>query len=136
MKQTYKILIASFTCLLLGGVCLNAQISIKGKVRDAGSGDDLIGASVLRVQGDGGALTNYEGEFNLKVESLPVTIKISYTGYQSQDLLVTDPAQKIDVRLKEASILMEEAVVVGQRIDDKQKAAPLTVENMDAIAIV
>lgn len=135
MKQTYKTLIAIFLCLMLGGTWLNAQISIKGKVRDAESGDDLIGASIVLVNGEGGALTNYDGEFLLKVETLPVTLKIAYTGYEAQELQVTDAAQKIDVRLSTASIIMEEAIVVGQRIDDKLKAAPLTVENLDAIAI-
>ncbi len=135
MKQTYKTLTASLFCLLFCGTWLVAQITIKGKVRDAESGDDLIGASVTLVNGTGGALTNYEGEFILKAEAYPVTLKIAYTGYDSQELEVRDAAQKIDIRLSTASIVMEEAVVVGQRIDDKQKAAPLTVENLDAIAI-
>ncbi|MFN0173693.1 MAG: TonB-dependent receptor domain-containing protein [Saprospiraceae bacterium] len=135
MKQTYKTLTASLLCVLLGGAWLNAQISIKGKVRDAVSGDDLIGASVVLVNGGGGALTNYDGEFILKAEAFPVKIRFSYTGYEPLELEVTDAAQKVDVRLSAASIIMEEAIVVGQRIDDKQKAAPLTVENMDAIAI-
>ncbi|MDX1911116.1 MAG: TonB-dependent receptor plug domain-containing protein, partial [Saprospiraceae bacterium] len=85
--------------------------------------------------GAGGGLTNYEGEFSIKVDALPVTLKISYTGYEPQEVVVSESSQKIDIRLSTASIVMEEALVVGQRIDDKQKAAPLTVENLDAIAI-
>jgi len=135
MKQTYKILTASLFCLFIGSTWLNAQISIKGKVRDAESGDDLIGVSVVLANGTGGTLTNYEGEFNLKADAFPANLKISFTGYEAQELVVNDAAQKIDVRLTTASIIMEEAIVVGQRIDDKQKAAPLTVENLDAIAI-
>ncbi len=135
MKQTYKTLIVSFFFLLCCGAWLNAQIIIKGKVRDAESGDDLIGASVVLANGGGGVLTNYNGEFNLKAEAFPVIIKVSYTGYEAQELEVKDAVQKIDVRLSVVSILMEAAVVVGQRIDDKLKSAPLTVENMDAIAI-
>jgi iron complex outermembrane receptor protein len=135
MKQIYKTFIAGFLGLFLLGTGLHAQTSIKGKVRDAESGDDIIGASVVLVNGNGGALTNYEGEFTLKVQSFPVTIKISYTGYEAQEIEVKDATQKIDLRLSAASIVMEEAIVVGQRIGDKQKAAPLTIENMDALAI-
>jgi len=135
MKQTYKILFASLFCLLFCSSWLSAQISIKGKVRDAETGEDIIGASVGLVNTTGGTLTNYEGEFVLKVESLPVTLKIAYTGYELLELEVKDAAQKIEVRLATSSIIMDEAIVVGQRIDDKLKAAPLTVENMDAIAI-
>jgi len=135
MKQTYKTLTASLFCLLFCGTWLVAQITIKGKVRDAEGGDDLIGASVTLVNGTGGALTNYDGEFNIKVDAYPAILKISYTGYDAQEVEVRDAAQKIDIRLSTASIVMEEAIVVGQRIGDKQKAAPLTIENMDALAI-
>lgn len=135
MKQIYKTLMVSAFYAVVFSHGLIAQISIKGKVRDAESGDDLIGASVTMLNHGGGALTNYEGFFSVKVETLPVTLKIAYTGYDAVELTVNDPAQKIDVRLRTASIIMEEAIVVGQRIDDKLKAAPLTVENLDAIAI-
>ncbi|HLP95107.1 MAG TPA: TonB-dependent receptor [Saprospiraceae bacterium] len=134
MKQIYATITLLLFSLIFGHI-LHAQVTLKGKVRDAETGDDLIGASVVPTNAQGGALTDYEGAFVLKVEKLPVTIKISYTGYEPQELNVTDLAQKIDIRLSTASIVMEEAVVVGQRIDDKQKAAPLTVENMDALAI-
>jgi outer membrane receptor protein involved in Fe transport len=135
MEQIYKILTASLFCLLFGCVCLDAQITLKGKVRDAETGDDLIGASIVLVNGEGGALTNYDGEFSLKVEALPTTLRFSYTGYEAAEVEVTEENQTLNVRLSSSSIIMEEALVVGQRVDDKQKAAPLTVENLDAIAI-
>lgn len=135
MKQHYKILISSFLCILFSAAGLQAQITLKGKVRDADSGEDLIGATVTVVGVTGGTLTNYEGEFFLKVESVPVKIKISYTGYESKEMEVSSASERLDIRLTSSSIVMEEAVIVGQRVDDKQKAAPLTVENLDAIAI-
>ena len=135
MEQIYKILTASLFCLFFGCVCLDAQVTLKGKVRDAETGDDLIGASIALVNGEGGTLTNYDGEFSLKVESLPTTLRFSYTGYEAIEVEVTNENQTLNVRLSSASIVMEEAIVVGQRVDDKQRAAPLTVENMDAIAI-
>lgn len=135
MKKIYKISIACVLGLLFVSNLLTAQINIKGKIRDAESGDDIIGASVVLANAPGGALTNYEGVFLLKVDALPVSIKISYTGYESQTIEVTDADQKIEVKLATSSIIMEEAIVLGQRIDDKQKAAPLTIENLDAIAI-
>lgn len=135
MKQIYKTLTSSILCLLVCGTWLNAQVTVKGKVRDAETGDELIGASIALSDGSGGTLTNYDGEFSLKVDALPVTLKVSYTGYEAQTLTITDAAKRLDVRMSTASLIMEEAIVVGQRIDDKQKAAPLTIENMDAIAI-
>jgi outer membrane receptor protein involved in Fe transport len=135
MKYHYKITILSLICLGVLPVFLAAQVTIKGKVRDAESGEDLIGATIVAKGVSGGAQTNYEGAFVLKVESLPVTIKISYTGYEGKELEVTNVTDRLDIRLASSSIVMGEAIVTGQRIDDKQKSAPLTVENLDAIAM-
>jgi len=137
MKKMYKFLTFNILCVLyLGVTSLSAQITLKGKVIDAESGEDLIGSAVTFISGGtGGAVTNYEGEFVLKVDALPVTLKITYTGFSAQEIIVTDPDARINVRLNTNSIIIAEAVVRGQRIDDKQKAAPLTVENLDAIAI-
>ena len=136
MKKMYKFLTFNILCILyLGVTSLSAQITLKGKVIDAESGEDLIGAAIAVISGGaGGAVTNYEGEFSLKVAVFPATLRISYTGYATQELNVSN-ADRVNVRMSASSIIITEAVVRGQRIDDKQKAAPLTVENLDAIAI-
>jgi len=135
MKQIYKVLIVNFLCLLFGSLAVQAQITLRGKVLDNETGEELIGAAVQIIAGgSGGIITNYEGEFILKVDALPVTLKISYTGYATQEIQVTN-ADKMSIKLSTSTILIEETVIKGQRIDDKQKASPLTVENLDAIAI-
>lgn len=138
MKKIYKILTFNILCVLclLGISSLNAQTTLRGKVVDAESGEELIGATVSVMNGgSGGAATDYEGAFVVRVDSLPALLKISYTGYSPQEITVETPGQKLDIRLSTNAIIIAEAVVRGQRIDDKQKAAPLTVENLDAIAI-
>lgn len=135
MKQFNKNLIFSLLCLFLSSAVLTAQVTIRGKVVDGETGEELIGAAVTYVGGGGGTITDYNGEFTLKPDALPVTLKISYTGYNTQEVEVASTSQRILVRLQTGAILIEETVIKGQRIDDKQKAAPLTVEKLDAIAI-
>jgi hypothetical protein len=135
MKQGYKFLIFSLLWVSLCSTALQAQTVIKGKVVDAESGEPMIGAAVIIIGREGGAVTDYDGEFILKAAVLPATIRVTYTGYSPEELQITLPNQRIQVKLKTNSIIIEEAVVHGQRIDEKQKAAPLTVENLDAIAI-
>ena len=53
----------------------------------------------------------------------------------TQSYEVTDPKHKIRINMADQSITVAEVEVVGQRISDKQKAAPLTVESLDAISI-
>ncbi len=134
MKHVYKLL--TFTVLaLFFTTSLLAQSTIKGKVVDAETGEELIGAAVVIQGGTGGANTDYNGEFTVKVATFPVRLKITYTGYNPEELTVNEATQRLDVRLNSSSIMIDELVIKGQRIDDKQKAAPLTVENLDAIAI-
>lgn len=135
MKQLNKFLIFSLLWIALGATSAIAQTTIRGKVVDGETGEELIGAAVAYVGLSGGTITDYNGEFVLKPETLPVTLKISYTGYTAQEVQVSSPDERITVRLMTGAIVIEETVIKGQRIDDKQKAAPLTIENLDAIAI-
>jgi len=111
------------------------QVTIKGKVTDDGNGEDLIGASIV-VQGTGvGAVTDYDGTYSLKIkEELPVNVVFSYIGYEDKVISVTE-STTIDLSLGEAANVLETAVVKTQRISDKQKAAPLTVESLGIVAI-
>ncbi len=134
MHLFYNVLkIALFT--LLSSSVLQAQITLKGKVQDAETGEELIGAAISLGQNQGGTNTDYNGEFVLKVAALPVQLRVTYTGYTPFELTVQDANQRLSIKLSSSEVLIEELVIKGQRIDDKQKAAPLTVENLDAIAI-
>ena len=134
MQLFYNVFkIAFFT--LLSSSFLQAQITLKGKVQDAETGEELIGAAISLGQNQGGTNTDYNGEFVLKVAALPVQLRVTYTGYTPFELTVQDANQRLSIKLSSSEVLIEELVIKGQRIDDKQKAAPLTVENLDAIAI-
>ncbi len=133
MIKLYKQLIICVLALF-STACLLAQSTIKGKVVDAETGEDLIGAAVVIASGTGGANTDYNGEFVIKT-TLPARLKVSYTGYTPQEVTVESASQRLEIRMTTNTVVIEEFVVKGQRIDDKQKAAPLTIENLDAIAI-
>jgi iron complex outermembrane recepter protein len=135
MKQLNKSIILSAILAIFVSVSVLAQITVRGKIIDTETGEDLIGATVVRADGGGGATTNYEGEFLLKLPSLPARVRCSYTGYTPLDLDITSADEKMTIKMESASVMMEDVVIRGQRIDDKQKAAPLTIENLDAIAI-
>ncbi|MEO6039412.1 MAG: carboxypeptidase-like regulatory domain-containing protein, partial [Saprospiraceae bacterium] len=136
MKQIYKILIFNSLWIVLASPLLQAQTTLRGKVLDDVSGEALIGATVAVIEGGtGGGTTNYDGEFSVKVDSLPAKLSISYTGYATKELDINSAASRPTVRMASSDIIIEEAIVRGQRVDDKQKSGPLTVENMDAIAI-
>ena len=125
-----------YLIFLFGVSPVFGQVTLKGSISDAETGEPLIGASIL-VQGTtSGTVTDFDGNFDLRVKDpLPVVLEITYTGYTDQDITVEDPAQKLNIKMESDVILIGAVEVKGQRISEKQKAAPLTVESMDVLAI-
>lgn len=121
--------------LLLLSVTLQGQVTLRGSVRDGSTGEPIFSANVLEKGSTKGVTTDFEGEFKIDVEKLPVVLQISFIGYKPKEVNVSDASKRVDVLLAADQIMLEEAEVVGERISEKQKQAPLTVETMDAIAI-
>lgn len=118
-------------CLFYG------QSKVKGTVVDETTGEALIGANVVvKDSPTSGTVTDFDGFFELEVDQFPVTLNISYIGYTAIDYVVESAKQKLEIKMGEDAITIDLGVEIkGQRVSEKQKAAPLTVESLDAIAI-
>lgn len=109
---------------------------LRGTVTDAANGETIVGAVVKLKDAPGGTTTDIDGRFELTVPQLPpFTLVISYTGYTTQEVPVASLDAEVKARLGSDEVLLGDAEVVRQRVSDKQKQAPLTVETMDLIAI-
>lgn len=133
MKQQLLLLL---TCLLtLSAAAQIPKDHISGTVKDARTGEAIIGATVMIKGTSNGVTTDYEGSFQLHNKvPMPFTLVISYISYQSVELVVKDH-KPIHVRLKENTRELKEVAIKDTRISMRQKQAPLTVETMDALAI-
>ena len=132
MKLRKALLIVTLLFIYEG---LQAQTTIRGRVVDGNTGEPMFSSSVINEATGKGTTTDFDGIFRLNVASLPANLRISFIGYTEKSVTVTDPEAKLVIKLIEDQILIEEAEVVGERISEKQKQAPLTVESMDLIAI-
>lgn len=112
-----------------------AQGTIEGKVIDAGTNEPVFSANVLVKGSTRGVSTDFDGNFVLQVEEVPVTISVTFIGYKPKEVQVSDYRKDLTVKLFTNQVMMEAAEVVGDRISERQKQAPLTVETMDVIAI-
>ncbi len=131
LQPQYLLIVA----ILFFGFGLEAQNIVKGTVRDASIGEDIIGANII-VQGTTeGTISDWDGSFEFSTErAFPITLEISYIGYAQQVVQVVD-ASTLDIKLEESTALIEEIVVKGQRVSDAQKKAPLTIESLDLLSI-
>ena len=86
------------------------SITIKGVVKDT-AGEPVIGASVVEKGTTNGIITDFDGNFELKVSSNAV-LSITFVGYQSQEIPVNGKTS-FNVTLKEDTELLDEVVVIG-----------------------
>ena len=105
--------------LLFVCVAIQAQkIEASGTVVDA-TGEGVIGATVMEKGTSNGAITDFDGNFTIKVNEGAI-LTISYIGYQTVEL----PAQAgMQVTLKDDAEMLQEVVVTGYQV---QRKADLT----------
>jgi len=95
-----------------------AQQAITGNVVDQ-TGEPVIGATVMEKGASNGTVTDFDGNFTLKVEA-GKTLVFSYIGYQTQEL----PAQNgMKVTMQDDALSLNEVVVTGYTT---QRKADLT----------
>ena len=82
-------------------------VTVKGVVKDA-NGEPIIGASVFEKGTSNGTVTDYDGNYSLKVANSNATIVVSYVGYVTQEVKAGS-----DVVLQENNALLNEVVVIG-----------------------
>lgn len=121
--------------LVLFSFKVSAQEMLRGRVVDGEMGDPIFSANVLIEGTTTGVTTDFDGQFLLPVNQFPVSIQVSFIGYAVKKLTVTNANNRVTIKLMPDQILIDAAEVVGDRISQKQKQAPLTVESMDVIAI-
>ena len=111
MKQVKIKTPVRLVSLLLGlflSVGAFAQNDVKGIVKDA-SGEPIIGATIRVVGQDGGAITDFDGNFTIKAAP-GAKIQVSYIGYKTVELPVS---ANMIVTLQDDTQLLSDVVVIG-----------------------
>lgn len=87
------------------------QKAISGKVVDS-KGESIIGANIMEKGTTNGTITDFDGNFNLNVAANAV-LQISYIGYKTQEIPVSQLKAGAVITLKENTEVMDEVVVIG-----------------------
>ena len=117
-----------FAFVLLTSFTMLAQTTITGVVKDAKTGETLLGANI-KVSGKAlGTTTDFDGKFSLKVaDAPPFTVEISMLGFVAVSVEITKNNQEVMVSLEEDATSLEEIVFSASRRRQKVQEAPASV---------
>jgi CarboxypepD_reg-like domain/TonB-dependent Receptor Plug Domain len=138
MLNTKKIMLI---LLLPAPMILIAQskgkYSVSGTVKDAKTGETLIGANIiLYTQKPGGTLTNSYGFFSLNAEEGQYKMAISFTGYQADTITVLlDKNVNVTVNLQSGGGNLQEVIVSNRRKNENISKPLMGADKLNMVEI-
>ena len=134
MKKITFYLVVSF---LFVNVISFAQGTITGTINDSDLGGPLSGANIVEYGTDNGAITDFDGNFELTVEGDEGTLNISYLGYTTQTYVyeLSDGVLVLEViTLEPDPNALSEVVVIGTGVVQLAagRATPTAVSTISA----
>ena len=115
MKKMF-VLVLSF----LSVTAFAQNITVKGIVKD-GTGEPIIGGSVLVKGSSNGTVTDIDGNYTLSNVPVEGVLEFSYIGMKKQDVNVKGKTV-INVVLQEDTQILDEVVVTALGLKREQKA--------------
>ena len=111
MKNSIGTFCMALALLLTVGASAQSRRTVEGVVTDE-AGAPLVGVTVIEQGTSNGTTTGLDGGYTLSVRGAESVLSVSSLGYTSQSLPV-EAHTRIDVRLAEDAIRMNEVVVTG-----------------------
>ncbi|SDL09281.1 Outer membrane receptor proteins, mostly Fe transport [Catalinimonas alkaloidigena] len=97
------------------------KVTLSGYIKDARSGEVLIGATAFIQELENGAVTNVYGFYSLSVEPGTYTVIYSYVGFQNQTRTVDLTADlTVNMELREQETQLDEVVVSAERLENNR----------------
>lgn len=111
-KNWWKFCLMALLLILSPPEAMAQSFTIKGQVVD-NTGESVIGASVVeKGNATNGTITDFDGNFELKLSGKGKTLVISYVGYQTQEVAAV-AGKDLKIVLQDDAQAMEEVVVIG-----------------------
>jgi len=112
------------------------RYNISGHIKDAETGEDLFGASVLVVELSTGSVANEYGFYSVSLPKGTYTLRFSYTGYEVQQQKINlEKDIHNDISLRPNTAILKEVEIKAERSDANVKAPEMSVVKMDVKTI-
>jgi len=111
-------------------------VTVSGHIKDANTGEVLIGATLFVEELLSGSITNLYGFYSMSVQPGEYNITYAYLGYQPQTQKVTLTSDvKLDIKLKPKTESIEEIVVSSKRKDANIRTPEMGVQKLQSATI-
>lgn len=101
----------SYGILIFSGLAVGAQNTISGSLKDATSGEPLIGATIKVDNLSLGTITDIDGKYSIETNDDSRLITFTYIGYKTQNIEINNRVS-IDISMESGEVL-DEIVVIG-----------------------
>lgn len=130
-----KLLTLSLFCILMMPLSVFAQnASIRGKVTDGSTGENLPGANVVLSELSLGASSDIDGNYEIKnVPAGSYSLKVSFVGYKhySASVTVTSVDVVIDITLTPDFLGLEEVYITAYGIEKTKNELSYAAQKVD-----
>ena len=133
MKKTLFILM-----LFVATMSLFGQTGrVTGIVRDAESGETLIGVAVYEPKLKVGVTTNEKGKYEISLPEGNHQLQFSYVGFDTYTTSVTvgQKPKTMNVKLQPVMTKLKEVEITGQKSDRNVSEMAMSVQRLDMITI-
>ena len=139
MKKIYFLNIVILFLLCCGEVVLRAQATnadkhtISGSVKDAETGETLLGATVYAKELMKGTTSNDYGFYSLTLPASGqnITLVYSFVGYNSQEKqVVLNQSHNINIELAPLETILDDVVIKAESFKEELKSTQMSVDKI------
>lgn len=129
--------ILSLLFLVISFKAYTQDIIVSGSISSATAGEPVAGASIVVKDKLSGTVTDAKGNFSLALNKLklPVTLIVSATGFNNEEVVINQHDEKINVQLKQKENMLDEIVFAASRVNENILQSPVSIEKMNLKAI-
>ena len=115
--------------VMLFPLAIFAQETVSGTITEASTNNPLPGANVIVKGTTTGTTSDFDGNFSLDVDSLPVTLVVSSVGFTTSEIEVTS-TEPITFALQDG-VALDEVLLLGNRAKPRTLLdSPVPIDNI------
>ena len=112
------------------------KTGITGTVKNSITGENIPAVSIILKGNNNGTFTNENGVFKMTVQGFPLTLVVSSIGYETVEIPLNSPSEKVTVNLVPAAVQGQDVVVSATRVPTRILESPVSIERIGSRQII